>query len=249
MQASGGDWITWKRNHLYASHMGGVLEHQIHSVHSILSSLMQAHGRSLDEESLVMLIAKTERILNFQTLTSNIDNSDLTSSLPLSPSYLLTMKSKIILPPKGDFLRPNLYSCRRWRQVQHIVNEFWCHWRKEFTQSLQQRKKWTNTKRNLKIRDIVILQDANTIRNDWKMCRVMQTYCDKKGFVQSARLKIGSVNQAGRNNIMDRPISKVVLLLESEEVDEKVHESPPSKPWIKWNVIAGYHTSSRGAMY
>ena len=104
MQASGGDWITWKRNHLYASHMGGVLEHQIHSVHSILSSLMQAHGRSLDEESLVMLIAKTERILNFQTLTSNIDNSDLTSSLPLSPSYLLTMKSKIILPPKGDFL-------------------------------------------------------------------------------------------------------------------------------------------------
>ena len=63
------------------------------------------------------------------------------------------------------------------------------------------------------------------------MCRVMQTYCDDKGFVRSVRLKIGrSVDQAGRNNTMNRPVSKVVLLLESEEVDEKVLESAPKKP-------------------
>ena len=29
MQASGGDWITWKRNPPYASHVDGVLERQI----------------------------------------------------------------------------------------------------------------------------------------------------------------------------------------------------------------------------
>ena len=63
------------------------------------------------------------------------------------------------------------------------------------------------------------------------MCRVMQTYCDDKGFVRSVRLRIGrSVDQAGRNNTMNRPVSKVVLLLESEEVDEKVLESAPKKP-------------------
>ena len=168
-QASGGDWITWKRNPPYASHMGGVWEHQIHSAHSILSSLMQTHGRSLDEESLATLMAETEGILNSRPLTT--DNiSDLTSSLPRSPSNLLTMKSKIILPPQGDFLKPDLYNRKRWRGVQHVVNEFWCHWRKEFLQSLQVRKKWTNTKRNLKVGDIVILQEANTTRNDWQMC-------------------------------------------------------------------------------
>ena len=60
------------------------------------------------------------------------------------------------------------------------------------------------------------------------MCRVMQTYCDDKGFVRSVKLKIGrSVDQAGRNNTMNRPVSKVVLLLESEEVDENVLESLP----------------------
>ena len=89
-------------------------------------------------------------------------------------------------------------------------------------QSLQERKKWNNTKRNLKVGDIVILQEANSIMNDWHMCRVMETYFDEKGFVQSVRLKTGTVNHAGRNNIVDRPVPKVVLLLESEEVDKNV---------------------------
>ena len=71
MQASGGDWITWKRNPPYASHMGGVWEHQICSARSILSSLMQTHSRSLDEESLATLMAETEGILNSQSLTTD----------------------------------------------------------------------------------------------------------------------------------------------------------------------------------
>ena len=77
----------------------------------------------------------------------------------------------------------------------------------------------------------MILQEANTIRNDWQMCRVMQTYCDEKGFVQSVRLKIRSVDQADINSNVDGPVSKVALLLESEEeVDENVLESPPREP-------------------
>ena len=59
MQASGGDWVTWKRNPPYANHMGGDWERQIHSAHSILSSLMQTHDRSLDEESVTTLMART----------------------------------------------------------------------------------------------------------------------------------------------------------------------------------------------
>ena len=70
MQASGGDWITWKRNPPYASHMSGVWERQIHSARSILSSLMQTHGRSLDEESLATLMAETEGILNSRPFTA-----------------------------------------------------------------------------------------------------------------------------------------------------------------------------------
>ena len=59
-------------------------------------------NRSLDEESFAMLMAQTERILNSWPLTTD-SISDPTSSLPLSPSSLSTMKSRIILPPKEDF--------------------------------------------------------------------------------------------------------------------------------------------------
>ena len=123
------------------------------------------------------------------------------------------------------------------------VNEFWCRWRKEFFQSLQERKKRTNTKRNLKVGDIAILEDANTIRNDWHTCTFMETYCDEKEFVRSVRLKTESVNQAGRNNIVDRPVSKVALLLEIEETDENMLDSLPMEPRIKCNAISRYHVS------
>ena len=157
MEASGGDWVTWKKKPTYASHMVGVLEHQIHSTCSILSSLIKTHDRSLDEESLAAQMAVTEGILSSQPLTTDNINGP-TSSLLLSPSNILTMKSKIILPPLGDFLRPDVYSYRRWRWVQHLVIEFWCYWRKEFLQSLQERKKQTNIKRNLKVGDTLIFR-------------------------------------------------------------------------------------------
>ena len=76
----------------------------------------------------------------------------------------------------------------------------------------------------------MILQEANTIRNDWQMYRVMQAYCDEKGFVRIVRLKIEIIKQTDKNKIVDRPVSKVVLLLESEEVNEKVLESAPKEP-------------------
>ena len=143
-----------------------------------------------------------------------------------------------MLPPLGDFSRPDLYNRRRRKRG----NEFWCCWRKEFLQSPQERKKQTNTKTNLKVGDIAVLQEANTIRNDCLVCRVIQTFCDQKGFVRSVRLKIGSVDQVDGKNMVYRPVSKVVLLLESdEEVDENVLESPPREPRIKYDMISRQH--------
>ena len=75
------------------------------------------------------------------------------------------------------------------------------------------------------------------------MCSVMKTYCDDKGFVPNVRLKIGSVNQAGRNNIADRPASKVVLLLESE-VDENVLQSPTREKHVLMHC-SGVHLWKR----
>ena len=62
MQEFGGDWITWKRNPLVASHMGGVWERQIRSARRILSSLLQTHYKAFDVESLLILMVETSNI-------------------------------------------------------------------------------------------------------------------------------------------------------------------------------------------
>ena len=78
---------------------------------------------SLNDESLITLMTGVEGILNSRTLTVEIIN-DPTSFQPLSSINLLTMKSKVVSPPPEKFLKPDVYSKRRWRRTQHIANEF-----------------------------------------------------------------------------------------------------------------------------
>ena len=74
--------------------------------------------------------------------------------------------------------------------VQHIRNEFWNRWHKEFLATLQERQKWLVSRRNFYIGDVVLLKEyAN--RNEWKMAKVIIVYTDEK--VQSACKKCSTL--------------------------------------------------------
>ena len=144
--------------------------------------------------------------------------SGSTSELPLSPANILTMKSKLVMPPPGEFSKPDLYRRKRWRRIQHVINEFWSRWRKEFLQLLQERKKWQDKKRNFQSGDIVLLPDGDLMRNKWPMAKIVQTFKDDNGDVGSVRLKVGQSTSNEVCTILERPVTKIVLLLEQEEV-------------------------------
>ena len=103
--------------------MSGVWERQIQSARNILAALLKTHDHSLSDEGLRTPVAETEAIINSRPLTVE-SFSGVISETPLSPSNLLTMKSDVIMPPPGVFNRPDLYSPRRWRRVQHIAGQF-----------------------------------------------------------------------------------------------------------------------------
>ena len=160
-QEHGEDWIKWYKDPPLASHMGGVWERQIRSARAILSCLLKTHGqKSLDDESLITFMIHVEGILNSKPFT--VETINPTRFQPLSPINLLTMKSKDVSPPPGKFLKPDLYSKRRCRRIQHIANQFWSRWEKEYLQSLQERQKWTNKRRNFRVDDIVLLKKFAT---------------------------------------------------------------------------------------
>jgi len=212
------DWFSFKMNVPVASHMGGVWERQIRSARNVLSSLLQDNGKQLDDESLSTLMSEAEAIVNSRLLTVN-QLADPDSSSPLTPNHLLTMKSKVVLAPPGAFQPADVYCRKRWRRVQHLANEFWTRWKKEFLLSLQQRQKWTRPRRNLLVDDIVLIKDENLPRNAWQLARVSAVYPSSDGQVCKVQIALADscLDNKGRRidsvRYLERPVQKLVLLM------------------------------------
>ena len=202
------EWIRWERNVPYASHTGGVWERQIRSVRNTLTSLLHEHSALLTDEAFNTLLAEAELIVNSRPITSDPGNADAPA---LSPIQLLTLKSKVVLPPPGEFQKEDLYCRRRWRQVQHLADVFWSRFRKEYLQSLQERNKWNKVRRNFCVNDIVLLKDGNVRRQHWPMGRIIQVFPSEDGLVRSVELKVPSATMPLR-----RPVQKLVLLVEAQ---------------------------------
>ena len=218
----GCDYFRFKPNVPSASHMGGVWERQIRTIRSVLARLLQQHGTQLDDESLRTLVCEVTAIVNSRPLSVENLNDPL-SELPLTPNHLLTMKSKVLLPPPGKFLKPDLYTRKRWRRIQYIANEFWTRWRKEYLSNLQSRSKWVQKKRNMQIGDVVLLKEENLPRNQWRLGQVSDTCPEADGLVRKVSINAVTRSVDNKGKVvctvtkLERPVHKLVLLKETDE--------------------------------
>jgi len=157
----------------------------------------------LDDEGLATLMCEVENIVNGRPLTKVSDDPrDLEA---LTPNHLLLLRSGSSLPP-GIFRKGDLYSRRRWRQIQYLSDVFWRRWLKEYLPSLQQRQKWSRPTRNFEAGDITLVVDENSPRNLWLLGRILEVKPNKgDGLVRRVTLKTKSA-------VLERPIDKIVLL-------------------------------------
>ena len=216
------DWFEFQMNVPASSHMSGVWERQIRTARNVFNALFLQDGKQLDEESLQTFMRETEAIVNSRPLAvANI--SSPSDAEPLTPNHLLTMKSRILLPPPGEFQRADLYLVKRWRRVQYLVDQFWLRWRKDFLCTLQERPKWNKPRRNMCVGDIVLIKDDNALRNCCRKARVDDVYTDDDGLVPKVKIVVAdsSLNEHGERvratSILERPVQKLVLLLKSED--------------------------------
>ena len=207
------DLIKFKMNVPSASHMGGIWERLIRTVRSVLSGLLEDHAQQLDDEALRTLFTEAENIVNSRPLT--IDNlTDPEAPEPITPNHLLTLKAKVVLPPPGNFSRPDLYSRRRWRRIQYLSDQFWRRWQKEYCLLQQKRQKWSNVSPNSQVGDIVLIRDESCPRNQWPLGRVTEVYPSEDGLVRKVLL---SVTQSGKKKFFERPIHKLILIYRPNE--------------------------------
>ncbi|GAA6104108.1 uncharacterized protein LOC101885868, partial [Tachysurus ichikawai] len=172
-----------------ASHVSGVWERQIRTVHNVLNAtLPQCPGR-LDDSSLRTLFYEAMAIINSRPLT--IDGLNDPKSLePLTPNHLILMKSKIAFPPPRKFQMEDMYATKRWRQVQYLIEQFWSHWKKEYLMNISTRQKWHTPRRNLKVNDIVIIKEDMMPRNQWQLGRVVEVIQGSDGLVRTVKLVV-----------------------------------------------------------
>ena len=207
LSGKGCDWIQWTRNPPYASHMGGVWERMIRTVRSIFNSLLADVSGRLNCDALMTFMCEAEAIVNSRPLaTANLNDYD---SEILTPNHLLTMKTKPTMGPPGVFDQADVYCRRRWRVVQHLSNQFWIQWKRQYLSSILTRPKWRKIERNFAVGDIVLVKDEDTPRNVWPLGRVTEVFPSKAdGLVRSVLIKTRSSQE------LKRPISKLVFLLE-----------------------------------
>ncbi|XP_066920334.1 uncharacterized protein [Clytia hemisphaerica] len=127
-----------------------------------------------------------------------------------SPSSSHMGLIRVVLPPPGNYSVNDLIR-RRWRRVQHIANEFWSRWRKEYLQTLQRRSKWQHKIRNFSIDDVVLLKETN-FRNDWQLARITDVFKDENSVVRSCQIRT-------QRGLFNRPIHKLILLIEADRTN------------------------------
>lgn len=196
--------VEWIFSPPTGSHFGGIWERQIRSVRKLLKSILKE--QTVDDECLQTLMCEIEAIINDRPITTSSDDpNDLEA---LTPNHLLLLKRQPSLPP-GLFEKEDLYSRRRWKQVQYLADLFWKRWVREYLPLLQERQKWTQVKQNLSPGDVVMIVDDSAPRNSWVLGRVLQTLPDAKGLVRRVLIKTES-------NTLERPVEKLCLVCEND---------------------------------
>ena len=202
--------------------MGGTFERQIRTVRNILNVILYQHGSRLDTSSLRTFMYEVMALVNSRPLTAtHLYDHELD---PLTPNHLITMKASIVTPPPGDFGKEDIYARKRWKRVQQLTNDFWNRWKNEYLLNLQHRQKWTKPSRSLQINDIVVVRNEHTYRGEWKLGKVVEILGSTDHTLR-VRLLIGNKDTLTKNKIyLERPIYKLVLLVEPDKQDRW---SPP----------------------
>ena len=140
--------------------------------------------------------------MNDRPLTMNAVGLD--DAPALTPNMLLTFQRRPVFSP-GKFDEKDVYLKRWRRRAQHLSDVFWKRWIKEYLPLLHQRQKWTHTQPDMRVDDIVLLEEENAARGELPLARILKLQPGLDGHTRAAKLLV-----SGKEKI--RPIQKLVLL-------------------------------------
>ena len=126
-------------------------------------------------------------------------------------------------PPQGPFAE---YSStdQRLNFIQEIVNSFWKRWSQEVFPNLVVEPKWHTERRNVKVNDVVMIQDANTIRGEWTLGMVDEILESGDGRVRNVvvRYKNGTTDTKVR-----RAVQRLIVIVPADREEVEKNKNLP----------------------
>ncbi|GFR30674.1 integrase catalytic domain-containing protein [Trichonephila clavata] len=195
--------ITWCFIAPRAAWWGGWWERLIGIVKQCLRKVL---GRALlEEESLSTVLIGIEAVLNSRPLLYEEESDD--NSAALTPAHFLSGRKLTAIPSRLENTRLN----KIYKQQQDLLDCFWKKWSKEYLLQLgsfhQVRNKDSTI--NIRVGDIVLLQEDIRPRHMGKKARVMNLHQGRDGKIKSCELRVN-----GRN--VTHPVQLVIPL----EIDQ-----------------------------
>ena len=192
--------IVWHFNPPKAPHMGGIWERLVRSVKEVMTGLM--HDHVLTDPQLYTFLTETENIVNSRPLTHVSDHVDDMEAL--TPNHILLGLHRNWASISNTDER-DITSRKQWRQVQALRAQFWSRWTKEYLPTLTKRTCWRKDVPNMKVGELVLVQDDDIKRGKWPLARVIRVMPGRDGIVRVAEIKT-------RSGVYTRPTSKLLRL-------------------------------------
>jgi len=199
--------LYWSFSAPDAPWQNGCAESLIKSVKKVLTVVIGGQELSFSETQTVLF--ETGDLVNERPIGRHPTSTD--DGAYLSPNDLLLGRSTKEIPNVLFSNTSNLHI--RHRFTQKIVNAFWKKWTQNFFPSLIIQQKWHTASRNVKVGDVVIIQDSNQVRGKWKLGRVSCADPSlRDGFVRKIEVQYKNLD-AKTYTTIERPVQRVVVLV------------------------------------
>ena len=153
--------------------------------------------------------------------------TDTDDGVYLSPNDLLLGRSTSRVP-SGPF-RETTNPRHRFEFVQNIVKSFWRKWTRDYFPSLLIESKWHTAHRDVKVGDVVLIQDSNLVRGNWKLGKVITAKPSKDGRVRRVEIVYKNTKpgehvktyRGGGYVTVERPVQRIIVIVPVDENEMK----------------------------
>ena len=171
---------VWKWTPPYGPHHGGLYEIMVKATKRALEDICNYPNIDMDEFR--TYVSTCQALINDRPLTRTVRDEQIEVLTPNHFCYGRMGCSMLSTTGKGKIVQ-------RWFEMNQLLDRFWKQLMDECVLDWTRQSKWKETKKNLKVGDLVLVIEEMKHRGRWEMAVVEEVSVSQDGLVRKARIR------------------------------------------------------------